>query len=152
MSVSELRGASFCASTIPSLTLLSISVAPPSVRYNKALADQPANELLTHSAFKAIGAGLFLAGQVFVLSSMWALGFTGTYLGDYFGILMESMVTGFPFNVMGDPMYWGSSMCFAGVALWCVVMSALLARTLRAKLILLYDAFIVLPFLLQQVC
>jgi phosphatidylethanolamine N-methyltransferase len=49
---------------------------------------------------------------------MWALGVTGTYLGDYFGILMSEMVTGFPFNVMSDPMYWGSSMCFVGVALW----------------------------------
>lgn len=51
---------------------------------------------------------------------MWALGITGTYLGDYFGILMDDIVTGFPFNVMGDPMYWGSSMCFVGVALWWV--------------------------------
>ena len=24
----------------------------------------------------------------------------------------------FPFNVLADPMYWGSSMSFAGVALW----------------------------------
>lgn len=85
--------------------------------YNNALASQPANELLMHPAIKALGALLFVAGQVFVLSSMWALGFTGTYLGDYFGILMDGMVKGFPFNVMGDPMYWGSSMCFAGYAL-----------------------------------
>lgn len=49
---------------------------------------------------------------------MWALGITGTYLGDYFGILMEEMVTGFPFNVTGSPMYWGSTMSFAGTALW----------------------------------
>ncbi len=53
-----------------------------------------------------------------VLSSMWALGITGTYLGDYFGILMDEIVTGFPFNVTGSPMYWGSTMSFAGTALW----------------------------------
>ena len=30
---------------------------------------------------------------------MYALGVTGTYLGDYFGILMDEPVTSFPFNV-----------------------------------------------------
>jgi len=49
---------------------------------------------------------------------MYALGITGTYLGDYFGILMDEMVTGFPFNVTGSPMYWGSTMSFVGTALW----------------------------------
>lgn len=49
---------------------------------------------------------------------MWALGVTGTYLGDYFGILMDSKVTGFPFNVMDAPMYWGSTMSFLATALW----------------------------------
>jgi methylene-fatty-acyl-phospholipid synthase len=47
-----------------------------------------------------------------------ALGVTGTYLGDYFGILMDKMVTGFPFNVMDNPMYNGSTMCFLGHSLW----------------------------------
>lgn len=48
---------------------------------------------------------------------MWALGVTGTYLGDYFGILMDDMVTGFPFNVCSAPMYYGSTMSFLGTAL-----------------------------------
>lgn len=48
---------------------------------------------------------------------MYQLGITGTYLGDYFGILMPYMVTGFPFNVTGAPMYWGSTCSFAGTAL-----------------------------------
>ncbi|CAO1616066.1 unnamed protein product [Parajaminaea phylloscopi] len=86
--------------------------------YNAALKDQPTHPLLTLPAVKALAAVLFVSGNVFVLSSMWALGVTGTYLGDYFGILMDHMVTGFPFNVMSDPMYWGSSMSFAAVALW----------------------------------
>lgn len=47
---------------------------------------------------------------------MWALGVTGTYLGDYFGILMDHMVTGFPFNVTDAPMYWGSLCSFLGTA------------------------------------
>lgn len=49
---------------------------------------------------------------------MWALGITGTYLGDYFGILMDEMVTGFPFNVCGSPMYYGSTLSFMGTAIW----------------------------------
>ena len=49
---------------------------------------------------------------------MWALGITGTYLGDYFGILMDDMVTGFPFNVTDAPMYWGSASSFLGTSLY----------------------------------
>lgn len=48
---------------------------------------------------------------------MWALGLTGTYLGDYFGILMDAPVTGFPFNVTGAPMYVGSTLSFLGSAI-----------------------------------
>lgn len=62
--------------------------------------------------------GLVASGNVLVLSSMWALGITGTYLGDYFGILMDDIVTGFPFNVTEAPMYYGSTMSFLGTALW----------------------------------
>lgn len=62
--------------------------------------------------------GLFATGNTLVLSSMWALGVTGTYLGDYFGILMDEMVTGFPFSVTGSPMYYGSTLSFIGSALW----------------------------------
>lgn len=39
-------------------------------------------------------------------------------LGDYFGILMDEKVTGFPFNVTDAPMYYGSTMSFLGTALW----------------------------------
>jgi phosphatidylethanolamine N-methyltransferase len=49
---------------------------------------------------------------------MWALGVTGTYLGDYFGILMDEPVTSFPFNVSEAPMYHGSTLSFLATALW----------------------------------
>lgn len=67
---------------------------------------------------------------------MWALGVTGTYLGnvsvcvyivsthphfmlgDYFGILMKERVTGFPFNICDNPMYIGSTCTFLATALW----------------------------------
>lgn len=47
---------------------------------------------------------------------MYALGITGTYLGDYFGILMPTRVTSFPFNITDAPMYYGSTMSFLGTA------------------------------------
>jgi Phospholipid methyltransferase. len=72
---------------------------------------------------------------VLVLSSMWALGVTGTYLGDYFGILMDAPVTGFPFNVSGAPMYYGSTMSFLGVALYKGKVAGVL---LTAEVLILY--------------
>jgi methylene-fatty-acyl-phospholipid synthase len=83
--------------------------------YTVALDEQPVYPPLHQPE---IGVGLFLAGNVLVLSSMWALGVTGTYLGDYFGILMDEKVEGFPFNVTSAPMYWGSAMSFLGTALY----------------------------------
>jgi phosphatidylethanolamine/phosphatidyl-N-methylethanolamine N-methyltransferase len=82
--------------------------------YNEALSKQPLYPPI-HQPY--IAYGLIAAGNVLVLSSMWALGVTGTYLGDYFGILMDEKVEGFPFNVTGAPMYWGSTCSFLGVAL-----------------------------------
>ncbi|KAK9472991.1 phospholipid methyltransferase-domain-containing protein [Dipodascopsis tothii] len=86
--------------------------------YEKALRDQPTLAALDTPVVKAVAAAVFAAGNVLVLTSMWALGVTGTYLGDYFGILMESRVTGFPFNVTDNPMYHGSTLSFLGTALW----------------------------------
>lgn len=74
--------------------------------------------MLSQAAYTTPLAYLLIGGgNVLVLSSMWALGVTGTYLGDYFGILMDKMVTGFPFNVVSSPMYVGSTMSFIGTAL-----------------------------------
>lgn len=65
-----------------------------------------------------VALGLLLWGNTLVLTSMWQLGVTGTYLGDYFGILMDHIVTGFPFNVCNNPMYVGSTLSFLGTAVW----------------------------------
>jgi len=86
--------------------------------YNLALDEQPKYPLLNNGAFKAVAALLFVSGSTLVVSSMWKLGVTGTYLGDYFGILMDDRVTSFPFNVCNDPMYDGSTLCFLATALW----------------------------------
>lgn len=82
--------------------------------FRLALADQPFYAPI-HQPL--LGYALIGIGSVLVLTSMWALGVTGTYLGDYFGILMDAPVTGFPFNVTGSPMYWGSTLNFLGVSL-----------------------------------
>ena len=103
------------------LSSIAKQAALSSHSYNTALSTQPTSPYLDTPLVKLGGGALFAAGNVLVLTSMWALGVTGTYLGDYFGILMPSMVTGFPFSVVPDPMYVGSSMCFVGVALWSVL-------------------------------
>ncbi|XP_077407424.1 phosphatidylethanolamine N-methyltransferase isoform X1 [Vanacampus margaritifer] len=64
-----------------------------------------------------IGVLLIAAGSLLVVSSFFALGFTGTFLGDYFGILMDEKVTGFPFSLTENPMYWGSTANYLGLAL-----------------------------------
>lgn len=92
----------------------------PSLRYQRALQDQPQQKLLPAPYDTVVPAVLFGLGQLFVVTSTWALGVTGTFLGDYFGILMDHRVEGFPFNVLRDPMYVGSTMCFAATALWYV--------------------------------
>ncbi|KAF1801884.1 phospholipid methyltransferase-domain-containing protein [Mucor lusitanicus] len=86
--------------------------------YHQALADQPTHPFFDQYTIQISAVLLFLTGNVLVLSSMWALGVTGTYLGDYFGILMKERVTGFPFNVCDNPMYIGSTCTFMATALW----------------------------------
>ncbi|KAI8890839.1 phospholipid methyltransferase [Backusella circina FSU 941] len=86
--------------------------------YHSALEAQPTSAALDNSLVQLVAVGLFLTGNILVLSSMWALGVTGTYLGDYFGILMSERVTGFPFNVCDNPMYIGSTCTFLATALW----------------------------------
>ena len=107
-----LYGCYALAATIFSLGLIRDAI------YERALRVQPTSPLLLGFVPQALAVALVASGNILVLSSMWALGITGTYLGDYFGILMDKIVTGFPFNVTGSPMYWGSTMSFAGTALW----------------------------------
>lgn len=86
--------------------------------YEAALRDQPVSEFLTGDRFTYIGIAYIVFGQLLVVTSMYQLGVTGTYLGDYFGILMDHRVTSFPFNVFDNPMYQGSTFTFLGYALY----------------------------------
>lgn len=96
------------------LTIFSLGIFRDHL-YNVALEEQPVYPPIH---YPQLGMVLFGLGATLTLSSMWALGVTGTYLGDYFGILMDEPVTTFPFNVTGSPMYWGSTLSFIGTALY----------------------------------
>lgn len=82
-----------------------------------AMKAQPRWEALERTELYCTGVALMVVGTVLVVSSFLALGFTGTFLGDYFGILMDEKVTGFPFNLIDNPMYWGSTANYLGLAL-----------------------------------
>ncbi|KPI87167.1 Phosphatidylethanolaminen-methyltransferase-lik e protein [Leptomonas seymouri] len=66
---------------------------------------------------KGAGAVLMMAGVTLVCSSFAQLGVTGTYLGDYFGILMTERVTAFPFSHFENPMYLGATLNFLAVSI-----------------------------------
>ncbi|KAI5464654.1 phospholipid methyltransferase-domain-containing protein [Mariannaea sp. PMI_226] len=86
--------------------------------FKQAISDQPTYPLLDFPAVKGTAVTLFVIGNTLVVTSTWALGITGTFLGDYFGFLMDEMVTGFPFNVSSSPMYLGSTLSFLATSLW----------------------------------
>ncbi|XP_078329540.1 phosphatidylethanolamine N-methyltransferase-like [Crassostrea virginica] len=100
--------------------------------FKLACESQPEWPLLYDNGFLYLGYLCIVIGSVLVFSSYWALGFYGTFLGDYFGILMEKKVTHFPFNVIDNPMYWGSTIIFGGTALVKASLSGLLLTCLVA--------------------
>lgn len=107
----RLYGCYFLAVTIFSLGLFRDFL------YERALRSQPTFAPFLTPPCQYGAYALIVAGNILVLSSMWALGFTGTYLGDYFGILMDAKVESFPFNLTDAPMYYGSTMSFLGTAI-----------------------------------
>lgn len=116
--ITKLTGGARNGCYLLAFTIFSLGIYRDHV-YHQALVSQPTFQPLVDSqAVKALAIATFGFGNVLVLSSMWALGVTGTYLGDYFGILMSHRVTGFPFNINDNPMYNGSTLCFLGTALW----------------------------------
>lgn len=116
--ITKITGSARNGCYLLALTIFSLGIYRDHV-YFDALKAQPTYEpFLTNFWFRALAVATFGFGNVLVLSSMYALGVTGTYLGDYFGILMDKRVTGFPFNINDNPMYNGSALCFLGTALW----------------------------------
>lgn len=85
--------------------------------FEEAISSQPIAVAMCTERVRLCGTLLIVTGTVLVLSSTWSLGIIGTFLGDYFGLLLKKRVTGFPFNIMNNPMYWGSAMNFLGYSL-----------------------------------
>ncbi|CAH1800184.1 unnamed protein product [Owenia fusiformis] len=74
-------------------------------RYHILMAEQPKWAVLQNDTVEAIGNGLTIFGLVMVLSTWYQMGYTGILYGDYFDILKNERVTGFPYNVFNDPQY-----------------------------------------------
>merc|ERR1711879_20900 len=112
----------FCGSKYLGCYVLALSIFLLQLQrdfaFNIAINDQPYFAEASEPINQMFCYFLFFCGSVLVLSSFWVLGITGTYLGDYFGILMDEMVTGFPFNLVSNPMYTGSVMNLLAAALW----------------------------------
>lgn len=72
---------------------------------------------MQNSFFDVAGYLLVTIGAVLVIASGYRLGFFCCFMGDYFGILLEEKVTGFPFNIVADPMYVGSVLVHIGLSL-----------------------------------
>ncbi|CEQ42323.1 SPOSA6832_04110, partial [Sporobolomyces salmonicolor] len=118
------------------LTIFSLGILRDHL-YQTALSEQPTHPLLHYTEFKVLAAVLFAVGGVLVVSSMWALGVTGTYLGDYF-----EKVESFPFSVTSNPMYYGSTLSFLATALWYESPAGLLLTVLvfvEYKIALLFE-------------
>jgi hypothetical protein len=97
--------------------------------YLSAILEQPRARILPTPFETLVPAALFVIGQIFIVTSTRSLGITGRFLGDYFGIIMDARVETFPYNVFHNPIYVGSTMCFAATALWCVPCSRSLGGT-----------------------
>lgn len=85
--------------------------------FNSVMEELSTWDLLRGDVATAVGYTFVVLGAVLVLTSSWQLGFFCTFLGDYFGILLDNKVTEFPFNIVEDPMYWGSFMIHVGASL-----------------------------------
>ncbi|XP_012581469.1 PREDICTED: phosphatidylethanolamine N-methyltransferase isoform X2 [Condylura cristata] len=103
--------------------------------FTQAMLGQPKMESLDNPVAYRVGLVLLGTGSLFVLSSFFALGFTGTFLGDYFGILKEARVTTFPFNILDNPMYWGSTANYLG---WAIMNASPAGLLLTVVVALIY--------------
>lgn len=111
-------------------------------RFEEAISGQPIALAMCTENVRICGTLLIVVGTVLVLSSTWSLGIVGTFLGDYFGLLLNKKVTHFPFNVMNNPMYWGSTLNFLGYSLRQCSPAGVLLTTLVAicyKIALLFE-------------
>ena len=67
--------------------------------------------------FLLVGYSLNVVGFLLNWFAFYRLGIHGIYYADYFGILFEEKVTAFPYNVLNNPLYVGSTLLFVGNAI-----------------------------------
>ncbi|XP_070617560.1 phosphatidylethanolamine N-methyltransferase isoform X2 [Erythrolamprus reginae] len=115
-SLTRLFGSPYAACYFLGIVIISLNFLR-SHCFEEAMKSQPKLPLLECLLGYYASLTLIAVGILLVTSSFLALGFIGTFLGDYFGILMETKVTAFPFNVMENPMYWGSTSIYFGWSL-----------------------------------
>ncbi|EDQ88041.1 uncharacterized protein MONBRDRAFT_33076 [Monosiga brevicollis MX1] len=75
------------------------------------------NATVFHNIFFAVGAATVLVGTVLTSASFIRLGIFGTYMGEFFGVMLSEKITTFPFDVVDNPMYFGSSLMHIGLAI-----------------------------------
>ncbi|XP_067859264.1 phosphatidylethanolamine N-methyltransferase [Heptranchias perlo] len=143
-SLTKLFGSPFTACYFVAVIILLLNFHR-SYSFTEAMKIQPKVQVLDNAAAFYVGLGLLLLGTLFVLSSFFALGFIGTFLGDYFGVLMETKVLSFPFNIMENPMYWGSTLIYLG---WAVINASPAGLVLTAWVAAVYKIAILIegPF------
>ena len=102
--------------TVLALCILAMNSVRTTI-FHKTMDGHTICNAMQNEIFDALGYLLIVVGAVFVISSAYRLGFYCSFMGDYFGILLKKRVTGFPFNVVEDPMYVGSALVYMGLAL-----------------------------------
>eukprot|EP00689_Sawyeria_marylandensis_P001720 EC822294.1.p1 GENE.EC822294.1~~EC822294.1.p1 ORF type:complete len:201 (+),score=76.95 EC822294.1:1-603(+) len=83
----------------------------------KACFNQPRYDWMSNIFVVALGYITGIVGYVLVAATYFRLGVTGTYAGDYFGILFNERIVGFPFNYFNNPMYFGAVLNFLSGAI-----------------------------------
>lgn len=104
-----------CAALIAALSVYR------SALFVAALQSQPRLDALDAPAYHALAGVVGVVGVALFLGAYYRLGVVGTYLGDYFGMLMGERITTFPFSVVRNPMYDGSSLVHLAEALLYVL-------------------------------
>ena len=64
-----------------------------------------------------IGYAFLIIGAILVIMAYYRLGIHGIYYADYFGLLMKEKVTVFPYNIVDNPLYIGSTSAFLGMSI-----------------------------------
>ena len=112
----------FCGKKKLAITVLGISIlllnCLRTISFELAIESQPKIEVIS-PIVSYISYAIFISGQVFVITSFYQLGFYATFLADHFGVFIhDAPLTAFPFSVCGDPMYWGSTLSYFGLAIY----------------------------------